>query len=206
MGLLNDILGSALGGTSASSDNAPGAPSESSGSGLSPALLGILALMAYKALKSGGATAQAAPAPNPQASGADDGGGGGGLGDILGGLMRGGGGGLGDILKGPLGSVLAGGAAGGALSGGLSDVLKQLEQSGHGDVAKSWVSNGPNQTIQPKELEDALGRNTMKSLAEQAGLSQVELTSRLSQGLPQVIDRLTPQGRVPTADEAARML
>jgi uncharacterized protein YidB (DUF937 family) len=213
MGLLDDVLGAALGGGSAQ-------PAGQKSGGMSPMMIAMLALIAYKALKSGNTGTAQTPAPSPAPSG---GGLGGGLGDIIGGLLRGGGGGglgdiigklgqagagggLGDILKGPLGNVLAGGAAGGALSGGLNDILKQLQASGHGEVVKSWVDTGPNKPISPKDLEDALGHDTMKSLAEQAGLSQVEFASGLAQGLPHMVDKLTPQGRVPTPEETTRLL
>ena len=58
-----------------------------------------------------------------------------------------GGGGLGDLLGGALGGLLGGAAAGTVLNGGLGGLLKQLQQSGQGDVARSWVGAGPNQTI-----------------------------------------------------------
>jgi uncharacterized protein YidB (DUF937 family) len=40
-----------------------------------------------------------------------------------------------------LGGLLAGGAAGGVLSGGLNDLLRQFQQNGQGDVAKSWIGS-----------------------------------------------------------------
>ena len=119
--------------------NGPHGPRGSSGrggGGMSPITMAILGLLAYKALKSftsqpaTAAPAPSAPAPTPGGSA----------------------GGLGDILKGGLGGLLAGGAAGSVLSGGLNDLLKQFQQAGHGDVAKSWVGTGPNKTISPDDL------------------------------------------------------
>jgi uncharacterized protein YidB (DUF937 family) len=113
------------------------------------------------------------------------------------------GGGLGDILGGLLGGA-SGGAAGNVLSGGLGDLIRQLDQSGQGDVARSWVGRGENRPISPNDLGKALGNDTVKSLAEQAGISQIELLNGLSRQMPRVIDRLTPQGRLPTEEEAGR--
>jgi len=115
-------------------------------------------------------------------------------------------GGLGDLLKGSLGGLLAGGAAGGALSGGLNDLLKQLQQSGHGEVTKTWVGNGPNKEIAPNDLAKALGGDQINTLAAHSGLSRDDLLAGLSQYLPQVIDHLTPDGRVPTEHELSRHL
>ena len=118
----------------------------------------------------------------------------------------GGAGGLGDLLKGGLGGLLAGGAAGTVLSGGLNDLLKQLQQSGHGDAANSWVGTGPNRPISPTDLGSALGADQIKSLTSQFGLSREELLDGLSQHLPEVVDQLTPGGQVPSPQEMQRLI
>jgi uncharacterized protein YidB (DUF937 family) len=92
----------------------------------------------------------------------------------------------------------------GGLSGGLGGLLEKLKQGGHGDVAKSWVGSEPNQTISPGQLSSVLGPSLIKTLAEKTGLSEQEVTAQLSKILPAFVDKLTPQGRVPTHDEIAR--
>lgn len=149
--------------------------------------------------------AQAAPGGMP-----------GGLGDILGGLFggRGGGGapgaraggGLDDLLRGGLGGLLGGAAAGGVLGGGLNELLKGFQQSGHAQQAQSWVGAGANEEISPNDLASALGGDTLDALTQQTGMSRDELLSGLSQQLPDFIDQLTPDGRMPTHDEWSRMV
>jgi uncharacterized protein YidB (DUF937 family) len=194
-----------------------GATSSSSG-GMSPITMAILALLAYKGIKHLGGASNPAAQPNPQR--VPDGSaaaGGSGLGDILGGLLNGprgaptggpaaggGGGGLGGLLQGGLGGLLAGGAAGSVLSGGLGGLLKQFEQNGHGDTAKSWVGTGTNQNISESDLAKSIGTDDIDALARHTGLSRDELLSGLSRELPGAIDELTPDGRVPSADEMAR--
>jgi len=107
------------------------------------------------------------------------------------------------VLKGPLGGLLGGAAAGSVISGGLGDLLKQLQQGGHGDTANSWVGKGDNKAISPGDLSSALGADQIDSLASQSGMSRDELLSGLSQYLPQVIDHLTPDGRLPTDREVS---
>jgi len=116
------------------------------------------------------------------------------------------GGGLGDLLSGGLGGLLASGAAGSVLSGGLNELLKQFQQSGQGDVAKSWVGTGPNKSISPNDLAKTLGSDQIDRLMTQTGMSRDELIAGLSQALPEVVDKLTPQGRVPTEQELSRSL
>ena len=112
-------------------------------------------------------------------------------------------GGLGSMIPGGLGGLLAGGAAGSVISGGLGDLLKQFQQSGHGETANSWVGPGPNKPISPGDLANALGADQINSLMSQSGLSRDELLSGLSQHLPDVVNHLTPDGRLPTEDEVA---
>ena len=166
------------------------APSGSSNSGgMSPLTMALLGLLAYKAIKH---LSPGQPAGSSGGSSAPSGGG------------------LGGLLQGGLGGLLAGGAgattAGGALSGGLGDLLKQFEQSGQGETAKSWVGNGANKAVSPNDLASALGADQINALMEQSGMSRSELLSGLSQNLPDLVDKLTPNGRLPTAEEAARML
>jgi uncharacterized protein YidB (DUF937 family) len=199
--------------------NGPGGqPSQSSQSsgGMSPITMAILALLAYKGIKHlGGSQQQPAPGGNqphlpgnnPMNTGAQ--GGGGGLGDILGGMLGGGrgapgGGGFGGLLQGGLGGLLAGGAAGSILSGGLGGLLNQFQQHGQGETANSWISKGPNQNISESDLAKSIGSEDIDALSQHTGLPRDELLSGLSRELPGAIDELTPDGRVPTADEASR--
>ena len=109
-------------------------------------------------------------------------------------------------LGGLFGGLLGGGAAGGILSGGLGDLLKQFQQNGHGDKAQSWIASGPNKSVSPSELERALGPEKITWLMDQTGLSREELLAGLSRELPKAVDQLTPDGRLPTEQEAARLI
>jgi uncharacterized protein YidB (DUF937 family) len=154
---------------------------------MSPLTMAILGLLAWKAVKHfSGNQPGASPAPAPSS------------GNTAGGGM---GGGLGDVLKGGLGGLLAGGAAGSVISGGLGELLKQFQQNGQGDTANSWVGPGPNKQISPGDLASALGADQIDTLASQSGLSRDELLTGLSRHLPEAIDHLTPQGRLPTESE-----
>jgi uncharacterized protein YidB (DUF937 family) len=194
MGLLDVLNGMQNG------PRGPSTPGASSGGGMSPMTMAILALLAYKAVKhiSGGSSPAANPAPAPAP--------GGGLGGSLGGSLGGLGGSLGTVLKGGLGGVLAGGAAGSVLSGGLGDLLNQLQQNGHGETANSWVSQGPNKQISPGDLANALGADQINHLMSQSGLSREDLLNGLSQQLPDVVNHMTPDGRLPTGDEVSDRL
>ena len=109
-------------------------------------------------------------------------------------------------VLGNLGGLLGGASTGSVLSGGLRDLIDRFRQSGHGQAADSWVKSGPNQPIGSEQLEQAIGPEVLSTLAERTGLSRDELLSRLTRELPAAVDKFTPDGRLPTEDEAARLI
>lgn len=88
-----------------------------------------------------------------------------------------------------------------AVARGLSDLVRRFHESGRGDMAESWVSEQANRPMNVEELEDALGHETLDDLSQKTGLSRSELLLRLNVALPEVVNRFTPQGRLPTAEE-----
>jgi uncharacterized protein YidB (DUF937 family) len=217
MGLI-DILNGMQNGPRGSSQ--PG--SSGKGGGMSPIMMAMLGLLAYKAVKSiSGQPAARAGAGSPLPSGGSvtAGQSGGGIGDILGGLLGGRPGSasatntganpnasLKDLLPGGLGELLGGAAAGTALSGGLGALIKEFQQGGLGQAAQTWVGTGPNQQIASNDLARALGSDTLDALSKQTGVGREDLLAGLSQHLPDLINQLTPNGRLPTAEEASRMV
>ena len=154
----------------------------SSGGGMSPITMALLGLLAYKAVK--GFSGSTTPAGGPNAPAPS--------------------GGLGDLFKGGGLAGLGAGGLGGLLSGGLGDLIKQFQGAGKADVADSWVSTGQNRTIEPTDLDQVLTQQQIDFLTTRTGLSKEELLAGLSQQLPAVIDKLTPEGRLPTAEEISR--
>lgn len=135
------------------------------------------------------------------------------LGSLLGGGgMMGGapaqtGGGLGGVLGGALGGLLGGGQQPAPVQqpmegglGGLMGLLSRFQQNGLGHVADSWVGTGANQPVSPQQLEQVFGQQQVQQMAQQANMPPQALLSQLSQFLPQVVDRLTPNGQLPPAD------
>ena len=187
MGLLDNVLGSAV----------PG------GRYAKPLGIALLALLAARASGRGGFGAGGR-------GGAEEGGGGG---------LVAGGGGLGGLLSGGLGGLLGGlmGGTGGdtrtmpnqdqaqaAMSGGLDELLQRFQQSGYGDIVNSWIGTGSNRPVAPDQLNQALSPETVDELSQQTGVPRHEVLSELSQALPTMVDRLTPEGRIPDQQEMAR--
>jgi len=234
MGLL-DILNGLQNGPSGRQAPTGGS---SSGGGMSPMMMALLGLLAYKGVQGmggggqpansgggigdilGGLLGGGAPQGRPQSMPSGGGGGLGGLGGLLGGLLGGGapsgggrpgaapagGGGLGDLLPGGLGGLLGGSGGGSVLSGGLGNIIKDLQNSGHGRAAQSWVGTGANEAIAPESLEAAFGVDAIDALTKQTGMDRGELLEGLSQHLPNFVDQLTPGGQLPTEDEAEKLI
>ena len=123
---------------------------------------------------------------------------------------------LGSLLGGssgassPMGGVLAsilGGGQGGALGGtttntpgmggGLGGLLQQFQQAGLGHVAQSWVGDGANQPVSSQQLQNVFGEDKVQDMANQAGMQPGDFLSQLSQHLPNAVNSMTPNGRLP---------
>jgi uncharacterized protein YidB (DUF937 family) len=111
----------------------------------------------------------------------------------------------GSVLGG-LGGLLGGASAGSVLSGGLGELIDRFRQSGQSQAADSWVGRGANQPIGATQLEQAIGPDVLNTLSQHTGLSREELLSRLTRELPTAVDKFTPEGRLPTEDEATRLI
>jgi uncharacterized protein YidB (DUF937 family) len=85
----------------------------------------------------------------------------------------------------------------GSAAGGLGELVDKFTKNGQGDVAKSWVDAGPNAPINEPTLEKTLGGDMIDNLAKQTGLSREELLTRLAKLLPEAVDKMTPDGRLP---------
>jgi uncharacterized protein YidB (DUF937 family) len=147
------------------------------GGGMSPIMLGLVGLLAYRTLKGKGRLA-----------------------DMLGTNQTGSG-----VGNAPAGAGLGGVLGGGSLGAGLKELLDRFRQSGQEDKVQSWVSAGTNKSIAPNEIEQALGEERIQWLMEQTGMPRDQLLNGLSGELPQAIDKLTPDGRLPTDEELSRL-
>ena len=82
--------------------------------------------------------------------------------------------------------------------GGLDVLINQFKNNGFEDVINSWIGTGQNRPISPSQLHQALGSESLSNLSRQTGAPQQDLVSQLSKYLPAVVDRLTPNGQVPS--------
>jgi uncharacterized protein YidB (DUF937 family) len=95
-------------------------------------------------------------------------------------------------------------AQGGGLLGGLSDLVQKFQNTGQAATVSSWIGQGQNAPIQPGQLGSALGQQTISDLARQSGMSEQELLAQLAKVLPNIVNNLTPNGRLPTSAELER--
>lgn len=125
------------------------------------------------------------------------------LDQVLGGLMSGTGNGS-SPLQGVLMNMLGQSQQGGmGMGSGLGGLLAILQQGGLGDVAQSWVGNGTNQPVSPQQLHSAFGDEQVQSMAAQSGMAPYDFLAQLSQHLPNVVNGLTPNGRLPDEGTSA---
>ena len=105
-------------------------------------------------------------------------------------------GGILSSLLGGGGGMLSGGQPGGT-GGGLGGLISKFEQAGLGSVAQSWVGNGANQPVSPQQLSNVFGDQQVQGMASRAGMQSGDFLSQLSRHLPNAVNAMTPDGRLP---------
>lgn len=117
------------------------------------------------------------------------------------------------LAKGLLGKVLGGSSSQNPLmdvvlglitnpqTGGLQGLIQTFKEKGLGDAVSSWISTGENQPVSGGQIQQALGGNFIQQIAEQLGSSKSEVSGSLANLLPEIIDKLTPNGSLPESDQ-----
>ncbi len=99
--------------------------------------------------------------------------------------------------QGGLGNVLGGLLAADGGQGGLSGLVEKFNQAGLGAVVASWIGNGQNLPVSAEQISNILGSDAVANVARQLGIDPAQAAGQLSQMLPGLIDKLTPNGAVP---------
>jgi uncharacterized protein YidB (DUF937 family) len=84
--------------------------------------------------------------------------------------------------------------------GGLSGLLQTFHEKGLGGVASSWVGTGENQSISAEQIQHVLGEEHIQQFAAKVGIPPEQASAKLAEFLPHIVDRLTPNGQVPTGN------
>ncbi len=106
-----------------------------------------------------------------------------------------------DFAKGLTGGTAPAAASAQAIPGGLAGALgglvTHMQSGGVGDIANSWVGTGTNLPISGGQLSQVLGPDLVNKISASTGLSADQILTQLSAVLPQLVDKLTPQGHLP---------
>jgi uncharacterized protein YidB (DUF937 family) len=90
--------------------------------------------------------------------------------------------------------------------GGISGLQQMFQQKGLGNLVSSWISTGQNLPVSADQLQNVLHGNALQDIAGKSGMDMGQLTSMLSQVLPNLVDKLTPNGRLPEGDALSQMM
>jgi uncharacterized protein YidB (DUF937 family) len=115
------------------------------------------------------------------------------MGQVVGGLLSGQGG------QNPLLQAVTSLLGNNSNLGGLAGLVQAFQKNGLGEIVNSWVSTGQTMSVSPQQIEQGLGSDLLKQLASTAGLSPQDTSSQLSNLLPNLVDKLTPNGKIEAA-------
>ena len=189
MALLEQVLGYVVNQSQAgvpAQTQAPASTQQGGMPSLSPVAKGVMLVLAAKAWQAYSAQRAAAGAAPAQASAPASGG----IGSF----------GAGGLLGGLAGMI---GGLGGA--GALGGLMRQFEQTGFGEHARSWIGGGENEPIAPEQVETVLGGQTLNELAKRFQIPIEQLKTELAAALPEAVDQLTPRGKLPSDADLAKL-
>lgn len=82
-------------------------------------------------------------------------------------------------------------------SGGLKGLVNSFKEKGMGDLVSSWIGSGENSKISADQIQKVLGKTNLEGMASKLGVSYEDISNKVSEYLPQIIDKLTPDGKIP---------
>lgn len=97
----------------------------------------------------------------------------------------------GPLVQGLVGVVQQNGGA-----QGITTLVQQFEKNGLGQIVQSWVSTGQNMPVTPQQIEQGMGTAQVQQIATASGQTPQETSQQLATLLPQLIDTLTPGGKL----------
>jgi len=90
--------------------------------------------------------------------------------------------------------------------GGVSGLIEKFQQNGLGDIISSWVSTGSNLPISTDQISSILGSDRVREIAAKIGIPEDQVSGHLAELLPQMIDQLTPDGKIPEGNAVGSSL
>lgn len=86
-------------------------------------------------------------------------------------------------------------------TGGLSGLVKKFKDNGLDEIVSSWISTGKNLPISADQLQKVVNPKQIENVAKKLGVSAENASDHLAEYLPRIIDKLTPDGALPSSDQ-----
>ncbi|RBP51444.1 YidB family protein [Arenicella xantha] len=96
-----------------------------------------------------------------------------------------------ELIQSVIGNLM-GGSGGQGID--LGSIVGNLQNSGLGDLAASWLGDGNNEGISSSQLESVFGSDKIAQAAQQLGTDQSEVLKGLQDMLPQLVDKSSSGG------------
>ncbi len=94
----------------------------------------------------------------------------------------------------------------GSVLDGLCGPIEQFQKKGFGETIDTWINPGTNKDVSSREVSTALGNDVVDELSRRTGLTRDQIVDELARMLPNMVDGLTPDGRIPTRHEIERLI
>ena len=88
----------------------------------------------------------------------------------------------------------------------LDGLMQKLRESGMEEQVSSWVAKGQNLPVVGEQIKKALGNEKVAEIARKLGVSNEQAADDLAQAVPDVVNKVTPDGEVPTQEQVEERL
>jgi uncharacterized protein YidB (DUF937 family) len=93
----------------------------------------------------------------------------------------------------------------------MGAVMDKFRQRGMGRQAQSWMSTGQNEPIDEQAVEQVVGHQELQQMAQRLGVPEEQVAQAFAEIMPEMVDKMTPQGQMPpeadaVLDESTRTL
>ncbi|HEX7574110.1 MAG TPA: YidB family protein, partial [Bacteroidota bacterium] len=79
-------------------------------------------------------------------------------------------------------------------------LVANFQKNGLGDLVSSWIGTGQNLPISADQVQRVFGNQQVSQIAQKVGVEPEKVTAALASVLPGLVDKLTPNGKLPSED------
>lgn len=79
----------------------------------------------------------------------------------------------------------------------VTGLFSKLKNGSLGEHFQSWIGKGENKPVTADQVTEALGNEHLAKIADQTGVSPQQAAQNIAKKVPDLVDKMTPDGQLP---------